>query len=262
MSRFLAYGIVLSVYLMFFGDAIYNAVLLWASPGIQGTLQSLTWPIAASQALDELLQSFTAVAVVYLVLKWRRLPTSSIGVFPLWARQRPTRWRVAGLVGLIAFGALFGGAMIDGLLTSRTFPFLKPSGPDLLNGLVSAFNAGIVEETVVLGLLVVLLRQTKAGRVEIVLVVTVLRCLYHLYYGPGVVGVVVWAAVFAVLFLSFRRLTPLIVAHWLWDSIGNLVQQHEGLSVGLILLASFLTLCVTLIWKPRDRGRELLLPDT
>lgn len=180
---------------------------------------------------------------------------------PHWVRQRPTRWRTTGLVGLIAFGALYGGAVMDRALTCRTFPFLQPSGADLLNGLAKAFNAGIVEETVALGLVVVLLCQTSASRVEIVLVATVLRCLYHLYYGPGVVGIALWAAVFAVLFLIFRRLTPLILVHWLWDSSGNLAQQHEGLAVGLVLLAALIVVAGVLIWRPRDPARGLAPPD-
>ncbi len=113
-----------------------------------------------------------------------------------------------------------------------------------------------------LGLVVVFLRQTRASKVEIVLVAMVLRCSYHLYYGPGVAGVALWAAVFAALFLAFGRLTPLIVIHWLWDSIGNLAQSHEGLAVGLVLIAALLVFVVMLVWRPRDQASGLASLDT
>jgi len=40
---------------------------------------------------------------------------------------------------------------------------------------------------------------------------------YHLYYGPGAVGILIWASVFVWLFLRTRSLIPLIAVHCLWD---------------------------------------------
>ena len=53
----------------------------------------------------------------------------------------------------------------------------------------------------------------------------VLRGSYHIYYGPGVVGILVWAALFYWIYLRTRNLILLMVCHAGWDAVGFLSQR-------------------------------------
>lgn len=83
--------------------------------------------------------------------------------------------------------------------------------------LAAAMN-GVVEEVVMLGYLFVRLRQLDWSWWLIVVVSALIRGSYHLYQGfGGFLGNVVMGLAFGVLFLRWRRVGPLVVAHTLLD---------------------------------------------
>jgi len=107
----------------------------------------------------------------------------------------------------------------------------------------AARRLGIVEETVVLAFLVTTLRQARRPLPEVVLVAVLLRCSYHDYYGPGVAGIAVWAAVFVWLFLRAGSVIPLIVVHFLWDVTQFLsLQPQLKHTIGVLVLAALVLL--------------------
>ena len=57
------------------------------------------------------------------------------------------------------------------------------------------------------------LEQRAPRSAVIYLVGLTLRLSYHVYYGPGVIVFLLWAAVAIWLFRRTRRITPLIAAH-------------------------------------------------
>ncbi len=83
-----------------------------------------------------------------------------------------------------------------------------------------AFQNGFLEECLVVGYLLVRLRQLELRTWSIIAISAVLRGSYHLYQGyGGFAGNIVMGIVFALVFLRWRRLWPLVVAHGLIDTV-------------------------------------------
>jgi membrane protease YdiL (CAAX protease family) len=84
--------------------------------------------------------------------------------------------------------------------------------------IIAAVQNAVLEEVIVVGYLVTRLRAFGWRVRYVVLASAVLRGSYHLYQGFGAfVGNAVMGVVFALCFLRFKRLMPLIVAHSLLD---------------------------------------------
>ena len=77
---------------------------------------------------------------------------------------------------------------------------------------------GVLEEVVMLGYLLTRLRQLRWTPWAAVLVSAAIRGTYHLYQGyGGGIGNLVMGVAFGALFLRWRRVGPLVVAHTLLD---------------------------------------------
>ncbi len=86
--------------------------------------------------------------------------------------------------------------------------------------LLSALQNGLLEEVLVTGYLLTRLGQLGVRPARAVAISAVLRGSYHLYQGlGGFFGNAVMGVIFAVLFLRWRRATPMIVAHTLIDAV-------------------------------------------
>src|SRR4029077_7075267 len=83
-----------------------------------------------------------------------------------------------------------------------------------------AIGNAVLEEIVVVGYLVVRLREIGLATPVVVAASAVLRGSYHLYQGfGGFVGNAAMGVVFALFFLRFKRIVPLIIAHSLLDIV-------------------------------------------
>jgi membrane protease YdiL (CAAX protease family) len=86
--------------------------------------------------------------------------------------------------------------------------------------ILSAIQNAVLEEIIVVGYLITRLRQLGLRAWQMVVISALLRGSYHLYQGFGAfVGNAVMGVVFALFFLRFRRVGPLIVAHSLLDIV-------------------------------------------
>jgi hypothetical protein len=92
------------------------------------------------------------------------------------------------------------------------------------------------------------LRQARRPVVEIVIVAVLLRCSYHIYYGSGIVGIAIWATAFALLYLRFRSVIPLIILHFLWDSFQFLALKWPAFSGLGVLLGLGLVIAAFIVW--------------
>lgn len=82
----------------------------------------------------------------------------------------------------------------------------------------SALMSGISEEVVMLGYLVTRLRSVNWSPLWAVVLSALIRGSYHLYQGfGGFIGNLVMGLVFGWLFLRWKRVMPLVVAHTLID---------------------------------------------
>ncbi len=83
---------------------------------------------------------------------------------------------------------------------------------------LSAAQNAALEEVVMVGYLVVRLRQLGWAVPAVIALSALVRGSYHLYQGyGGFVGNLVMGVVFVLVFLRWRRVTPLVVAHTLLD---------------------------------------------
>ncbi|GAA0562427.1 type II CAAX endopeptidase family protein [Paractinoplanes ferrugineus] len=83
---------------------------------------------------------------------------------------------------------------------------------------LSAMQNAVLEEVIVVGYLITRLREMSLQPVWIVAASALLRGSYHLYQGFGAfVGNAVMGVVFALFYLRFKRVMPLIVAHSILD---------------------------------------------
>ena len=116
-----------------------------------------------------------------------------------------------------------------------------------------SISSGVVEEIVVLGYLVRRLEQRGWSTRAIVVIAVGVRVSYHLYYGPGVLPIVLWATVSVLMYLKIRRLLPFIICHIAWDvaiSIGTYSHGVSGSLIGAFLLASIVMFIAWRKWSP------------
>ena len=86
--------------------------------------------------------------------------------------------------------------------------------------LLDAVQNGLLEEVLVIGYLLTRLERLGMRRDRAIALSAVLRGSYHLYQGfGGFIGNAVMGVIFALLFLRWRRVSPLIVAHTLIDAV-------------------------------------------
>ncbi len=86
--------------------------------------------------------------------------------------------------------------------------------------IMAAIQNAVLEEIVVVGYLVTRLRQLAWSVPAVVATSAVLRGAYHLYQGfGGFIGNAVMGVIFALVFLRWKRTTPLIIAHSILDIV-------------------------------------------
>ena len=140
--------------------------------------------------------------------------------------DRTQPWRDAGrgallaaVIGLSGLGLYFlaykSGVALN--IVAENLPDVWWRIPVLL---LSALQNGLLEEVLVTGYLVSRLRILGVRPAYAVAISAVLRGSYHLYQGfGGFAGNAVMGVIFAVLFLRWKRTTPMIVAHTLIDAV-------------------------------------------
>jgi len=138
-----------------------------------------------------------------------------------WRFDVGTGFGLAAVIGIPGLLLYLGARALD-LNTTVAAANLTEwwAGPVLV--LAAAVN-GFLEEVVVVGYLLVRLRQTGWGVAAAVAASALLRGSYHLYQGfGGFVGNVVMGVVFALFYLRTKRLWPLVIAHTVLDTVAFL----------------------------------------
>jgi uncharacterized protein len=143
-----------------------------------------------------------------------------------------TGFGLATLIGVPGLG-LYLAARSIGINTTvvpEALPHVWWAIPVLI---LSAVQNAVLEEIVVVGYLITRLRQLGWTPIAVVLTSSLLRGSYHLYQGFGAfLGNAAMGIVFALFFLRFRRIGPLIVAHAVIDTVSfvgyALLYPHVG----------------------------------
>jgi hypothetical protein len=255
-----AYTEVLTVFGVFFGASIAAAAFSVGGSSLSGNVAG--WREAVPGSVDQVAGTVLVIGVPVLLAQRRQLTQRDLG---LTVRDRITL-RVGIRMAAWAVLALTVAGIITSALASGNYSEGRFSYPDLTLNLFHAAQAGFIEEIVVLAFVVTTLEQARRPLREIVLVALLLRASYHIYYGPGVVGVFVWASIFLWLFLRFRTIVPLIVVHSVWD-VGITFARHWkavggffALCILALLIAAFILWIVDRSDAQQRRGLRLPPP--
>ena len=240
-----AYTEVLVVFGLVFASGIITAA---ESLGGNSVVPSGSWGTFAPATVDELCNAAVIVIAVVLLSTRRGVTGQLLGIRmpePLPGVKPASRAIRMAAMALLAF--LVGG--ITTSLLAGGHRFQEPAHltvPYLVYAVGGSLFSGVVEEMVALAFVVSTLRQARRPAAEIVVVAVLLRCSYHIYYGAGILGIAIWATVFALLYLRFRSVIPLIILHCLWDSFQFLALKWPAFS-GLGILLSLVFLITALI---------------
>jgi membrane protease YdiL (CAAX protease family) len=201
-------------------SAAYAIVSLFEAP-LKGTTVAAASqaPLFANQLIGFVF-GLAPVALVIHLLHRDGEGTAAIGL----DRAEPARDVVRGValfavVGLVGLGIYIVAVRLG---VNRFVVPAPPAGhwwtwPTIA---MNASGAAFLEEVVVLAYLVTRLRQLAWSPVAIVAASALLRASYHLYQGwGGFAGNLLMGALFAVLFLRWRRAWPFVVCHFLLDAV-------------------------------------------
>jgi membrane protease YdiL (CAAX protease family) len=252
-----AYTEVLLVFAAFFAAGIVAGGETLAG---RYPVQSGSWAVFTPAAISEITVAGVAVALTVLLSARRGITPRSLGLGP----PRNGQGGVAGGTGFrMAVWALL--ALTVGSVITRLFATTGLGQPGVqdnsytLYATAASLAAGVVEETVVLAFVVSTLRQAGRPLAEVVIAAVLLRMSYHDYYGPGVVGIAVWAAVFIWLYLRTGSIIPLIIVHFVWDATIFWNQRWHWIGVADVYVSIALIIAAAVSWRagrggPRSRG--------
>ncbi len=249
-----AYTEVLLVFAAFFLAGILAASLLLAGR-YRNALDTASWAAYGNQAVDVAAQIGLALAVVLMLAARRGVSAAALGLRV--PRTAGGRVAVSRSIRIAAWGlfALIAGGIVNAALQTGHLPTGAPTAPELLFGMVDSVQAGVIEELVVLAFVVVTLRQARRPWWEVTVVALLLRGSYHIYYGPGVLGILLWAALYYWTYLRFRELLPLMVCHAGWDIVGFLSQRWPAVSGVAVLVVAVVWISALILWlSERNNG--------
>lgn len=198
-----------AAWVVFFGYGTVVAIKYLLAPWRPRQYLSFA-PVGADLLKDYVPQVAAAVLLFAFVRRWSGTSRRGAGLAWPVPGPRPARqvvgWTLCGFFALGLFSAWATWMQGSGAGPWTRNAGMPPEPWQVLDGLAGAVRAAVTEEIVVVAVPVLLLRA--AGRRIGPLVIVVLlaaRLSYHLYYGWGALGVLVWAALFLWLYLVRRR---------------------------------------------------------
>lgn len=158
--------------------------------------------------------------VVYLLWEPGRRTFDRIGLnFSRFGRDIGTAVLLLASIGIPGL-ALYGISRLMGLTLQVQAAELDVAWWTIPLLLLSAMRAGLLEEVILNGYLIERFGDLRWSPWRALIVVAVLRGLYHLYQGPAMaLGNVVMGLVFGWVYLRWRRVMPLVLAHALLDTV-------------------------------------------
>lgn len=232
------------VWLLLFGYATVSAVKYLVDPWPAQAIRTPA-PVVENTLRQYLPGILVATLLFALVRRWTRTSTTLAGLgWPI-PGGRPARqlvgWTVLGLLASIAFSAWVGWTQ-HGDTGPWTIPNLRGNEPwKVVDSLVSAAAAAVTEEAALVAIPVMLLRaaSVRIGPLPVTILLLA-RISYHLYYGWGSLGVLVWGGLFLWIYLARGTLWPLLGAHFIFDAIQGLSQAGYDTAWQLCLVAVLL----------------------
>jgi Type II CAAX prenyl endopeptidase Rce1-like len=256
-----AYAEVIGVFLLFFGASIVAG-----GEGAFGRYPAPygSWALFTPAAVAELAQLSLALLVTIVMSARRGVTTRMLGLgMPRKASGKVAVAQTYRIAAWALMALVVGGYITVQLATGSLAQPGYQDGSYLLYQTMASLAAGIIEETVVLAFVVSTLRQARRPVPEIVIVAVLLRCSYHDYYGPGVVGIAIWAVLFVWLYLRLGSIIPLVVVHFLWDVTlfwGEQPRWNHAIYSGRVLAFVVVPLVAAISWVAEVMRRQASRP--
>lgn len=248
--------VVLSIFPLGATIAAITYLLMHITIGVEFSDGGLVIPgepgLSLGLSVAVVVSGFAAAGLVFFLLIRNGEGLSSIGLSrDGWRRDLGYLLPVWVLVQVIPQEV--GSAILSGAHISR----YQVSGPALPTafvavGLLMSLQAAVVEEVVVLGYLVRRLEQRGWTTTAVVVIAVLVRISYHLYYGPGVLPILLWATATVFAYRKIRRLLPFIICHFVWDAgitINGYSHTAAATFDGLFFVAALVFL---LLWGRED----------
>lgn len=184
----------------------------------QSTTPDRPWLDLSYQVVNIIFPLVPVLLVLYLLHQTNPRPGRLIG-FDL---RRPgfDAWFgvvIAAAIGIPGLG-LYLGARELGFNTQVQASALADNWWTVPVLILAAAENAILEEVIMIGYLFTRFRQLRWNLPMIIIVSAMIRGSYHLYQGfGGFVGNMIMGAVFGLIYLKWRRVGPLVVAHTLLD---------------------------------------------
>jgi hypothetical protein len=214
-----------AAWLVFFGYATVSAIKYLVRPWLAQHITSYG-PVLDNALRDYLPGTLAAVLLFMLVRIWTGTSRDRAGVgWPI-AGVRPARqlvgWTLLGFLASTLFSAWVAWTQ-RGAPGPWDVTGLHGGEPwKAVDGVLSAVRAAVTEEVVVVALPVMLLRAAgvRIGPLVVVILLAA-RLSYHLYYGWGSLGVLLWGGLFLWIYVQRGTLWPLLAAHFLFDAVNS-----------------------------------------
>ncbi len=255
--------VVLSIFPLASTIAAVTYLLMHVTTGVESATGSMV--IAGEPGLSLTLsiaivisESAAAGLVLYLLIR------NGEGLQSIGLGGHRFRKDLALLLPVWIFVQVIPQAVGSAILTSLHIPrysVLTPALPAafVAVALLQSLQAGVVEEIVVLGYLVRRLEQRGWTTTAVVVVAVLVRVSYHLYYGPGVLPILLWAIATVIAYRRIRRLMPFIVCHFVWDAsiaINACSKTAAVLFNGLFLVSAVV---FAVLWSRDDSTRPMVV---
>ncbi|MGO1839921.1 MAG: CPBP family intramembrane glutamic endopeptidase [Candidatus Microbacterium stercoravium] len=171
---------------------------------------------AVYRVFDVLFDLALVALVVYLLWEPARSTFQRIGLtFSRIGRDAGTAVLLLASIGIPGL-ALYALSRLMGLTLQVQASELGAAWWTIPLLVLSAVRAGLLEEVILNGYLF----ERLGSRWRVLIAVAALRGLYHLYQGPAMaIGNMVMGLVFGWVYLKWRRVMPLVIAHTLLDVI-------------------------------------------
>lgn len=255
--------VVLSIFPLGSTIAAITYLLMHVSTGVEysnGSMVIAGEPgLSLTLAIAIVISEFAAAGLVVFLLIRNGEALQSIGlsghrfrkdlalILPVWF-----------FVQLIPQGV--GSALLHGFHIQR-YSVVSPALPAafLAVALLKSLQAAVVEEIVVLGYLVRRLEQRGYSAAAVVVIAVLVRASYHLYYGPGILPILLWAIASVVVYRKIRRLLPFIICHFAWDAsiaINGYSKTAAVIFNGIFFISA---LAFTLLWS-REGSDSVQIP--
>lgn len=180
------------------------------------------WLDALYQVAQTLLPAVPVLLAVLLLSLSHPRPWAAIGMDlrrRWWARDLPGGLALAAAIGIPGLG-LYLAARAAGLNTEVAASGVGASVWAVVLLVARALMNGLLEEVIVVGYLFDRLPRLGWSVPAVVLASALLRGSYHLYQGwGGFAGNLVMGVVFGLVYLRWRRVLPLVVAHTAIDVV-------------------------------------------